>query len=206
MKSERVIAYIDGFNLYFGLKRKGWCCYYWLDIKLLCKKLLRPKQHLVVVKYFTSRIKKSSPEKRKRQSTYIEALNSIPDVRLYYGKYLFTPYKCKNCGFIDEIPGEKMTDVQLGVEVVSDAYNDNYDTAFIITGDVDIVPSIEKVKAEFPKKRVIVVFPPMRVADELRAVASGYLHIDEKLLQGSQLPDEIVKLGGYVLKRPIEWT
>ena len=206
MKSERVIAYVDGFNLYFGLKEKGWHCYYWLDIKQLCRKLLRPKQHLVIVKYFTSRIKKASPAKHKRQSTYIEALNSTPDVRLYYGKYLLTPYKCKNCNFIDDIPEEKMTDVQLGVEVVSDAYQDKYDTAFIITGDVDIVPSIEKVRAEFSSKRVIVVFPPMRTADDLRAIASGYIHIDEKLLSESQLPDEIVKTGGYVLKRPAEWT
>jgi len=206
MKSEKVIAYVDGFNLYFGLKEKDWRCYYWLNIKLLCTKLLRPKQHLVIVKYFTSRIRKSSSGKQKRQSIYIEALNSIPDVKAYYGKYNFYPHKCRNCNFIDEIPEEKMTDVQLGVEVVSDAYQNKYDTAFIITGDIDLVPSIEKVRAEFPNKRVIVVFPPMRTADELRAVASVCLHVDEKVLRESQLPDEIVKIGGYVLKRPIEWT
>lgn len=205
MKSERVIAYVDGFNLYFGLKEKGWRCYYWLDIQSLCRKLLRPEQHLVIVKYFTSRIKKASPEKRKRQSTYIEALNSTAGLKPYYGKYHLNPYKCKNCDFIDEIPEEKMTDVQLGVEVVSDAYQDKYDTAFIITGDIDLVPSIEKVRAEFSNKRVIVVFPPMRATDELRAVASGYLHIDESLLKRSQLPDEIVKAGGYVLRRPTAW-
>jgi len=206
MKSERVIAYIDGFNLYFGLKEKEWYCYYWLDIQKLCRKLLLPQQRLVRVKYFTSRIKKASPAKHKRQSTYIEALQTLPDVKMYYGKYQLTPYKCRNCEYINEIPEEKMTDVQLGVEVISDAYQDKYDTAFIITGDVDIVPSIEKVRAEFSNKRVIVVFPPKRAADDLRVIASGYLHIDEKLLSESQLPDEIVKTGGYVLKRPKEWT
>ena len=206
MKNERVIAYIDGFNLYFGLKEKDWHCYYWLDIQKLCRKLLLPQQHLVRVKYFTSRIKKASPAKHKRQSIYIEALQTLPDVKMYYGKYQLTPYKCRNCEYINEIPEEKMTDVQLGVEVISDAYQDKYDTAFIITGDVDIVPSIEKVRAEFFNKRVIVVFPPMRTADDLRVIASGYLHINEKLLSESQLPDEIVKTGGYVLKRPKEWT
>ena len=206
MKSERVIVYIDGFNLYFGLKEKGWRCYYWLDIQKLCRKLLLSKQHLLIVKYFTSRIKKASPAKHKRQSTYIEALQTLPDVKIYYGKYQLTPYKCRNCEYISEIPEEKMTDVQLGVEVISDAYQDKYDTAFIITGDVDIVPSIEKVRTEFSNKRVIVVFPPMRVANDLRVIASGYLHIDEKLLSESQLPDEIVKTGGYALKRPKEWS
>ena len=32
---ERVIAYVDGFNLYFGLKSKGWQRYYWLDVPAL---------------------------------------------------------------------------------------------------------------------------------------------------------------------------
>jgi uncharacterized LabA/DUF88 family protein len=206
MKNERVIVYIDGFNLYFGLKEKGWRCYYWLDIQKLCRKLLLLKQRLVIVKYFTSRIKKASPAKRKRQSIYIEALQTLSDVKMYCGKYQLTPYKCRNCDYINEIPEEKMTDVQLGVELVSDAYQDRYDTALIVTGDIDFVPSIEKVKAEFPNKRVIIVFPPMRYADELRAAASGYLHIGESLLKESQLPNEIIKTGGYALKRPTEWT
>jgi len=206
VKSERVIAYIDGFNLYFGLKEKDWRRYYWLDIQKLCQNLLLPKQRLLTVKYFTSRIKKTSPAKHKRQSLYIEALQTFPDVKLYYGKYQMTQYTCRNCKYINEIPEEKMTDVQLGIEVISDSYQDKYDTALIVTGDIDLLPSIEKVRAEFSNKRVIIVFPPMRATDELRRVANGYLHINEGLLKGSQLPDEIVKTGGYVLKRPIEWA
>jgi len=37
---ERAIAYIDGFNLYYGLKEKHWRYYYWVDLKLLCQNLL----------------------------------------------------------------------------------------------------------------------------------------------------------------------
>ena len=29
---SRVVAYVDGFNLYFGLRSKGWKKYYWLDL------------------------------------------------------------------------------------------------------------------------------------------------------------------------------
>lgn len=64
MKAERVIGYIDGFNLYFGLRDKGWRCYYWLDVKLLCQNLLKSPQHLLTVKYFTSRIKFPADKKR----------------------------------------------------------------------------------------------------------------------------------------------
>jgi hypothetical protein len=33
--TQRVIAYIDGFNLYYGLKDKGWRRYYWLNLNSL---------------------------------------------------------------------------------------------------------------------------------------------------------------------------
>ena len=38
-KSERVIVYIDGFNLYFGLRSKGWKKYYWLNLKEFSRSL-----------------------------------------------------------------------------------------------------------------------------------------------------------------------
>ena len=39
---QRVAAYIDGFNLYYGLRSKGWQRYYWVDMNLLVGKLLAP--------------------------------------------------------------------------------------------------------------------------------------------------------------------
>ena len=29
---ERVSVYVDGFNLYYGLRSRGWRRYYWLDL------------------------------------------------------------------------------------------------------------------------------------------------------------------------------
>ncbi len=80
----RVIAYIDGFNLYFGLKSKGWRRYYWLDVQKLVHTLLRPDQDLAETKYFTSNIT-DNPDKKKRQRTYLEALMTLPALRIYYG-------------------------------------------------------------------------------------------------------------------------
>lgn len=72
-KKERVVVYIDGFNLYFGIIDAGFEKYKWLNLNLLSKNLLRPDQELSGIKYFTSRIS-NNPDKQKRQSTYIEAL------------------------------------------------------------------------------------------------------------------------------------
>ena len=52
---SRTAIYIDGFNLYFGLKSKGWQKYYWLDLWEFSTRLA-DKRKLVSVKYFTSDI------------------------------------------------------------------------------------------------------------------------------------------------------
>ena len=77
-KKERVIVYVDGFNLYFGLKEAGFLSSKWLDIKRLCIDLLKPNQTLAEVKYFTSRVS-NNPDKQKRQTTYLEALQTTDD-------------------------------------------------------------------------------------------------------------------------------
>ena len=48
---ERVIAYIDGFNLYYGISDKGWRRYLWLDLAALTRSLLVPGQQLAATKY-----------------------------------------------------------------------------------------------------------------------------------------------------------
>lgn len=34
---ERVIAYVDGYNLYYSLRARGWKRFYWLNIKALAE-------------------------------------------------------------------------------------------------------------------------------------------------------------------------
>jgi hypothetical protein len=48
---QRVYAYIDGFNLYFGLKTSGYRRYYWLNVQGLSHRLLLPVQRLDQTKY-----------------------------------------------------------------------------------------------------------------------------------------------------------
>src|SRR5688572_28000914 len=109
---ERVIAYVDGFNLYFGLKSSGLRRYYWLNIYALCQTLLKPDQRLVCSKYFTSRVTRP-PDKVRRQTTYLEALGTVADCPIFYGHFLTSPRTCRNCGNIEQVPTEKMTDVNI---------------------------------------------------------------------------------------------
>jgi hypothetical protein len=90
MMLERRIFYIDGFNLYFGLKDKGWRKYYWLNLQDRCSRLTRPNQELIKVRYFTARISGPDNDKRLRQKAYLQALETLPLVEIHYGHYLHT--------------------------------------------------------------------------------------------------------------------
>ena len=124
-KKERVLVYVDGFNLYFGMLEAGYSNCKWLNLKFLANNLLKPEQELVGVKYFTSRVS-NNPDKQKRQTTYIEALETA-DVEIFYGHYQSDTIDCKRCGNIWPKYNEKMTDVNIATQIIIDAYQDKYD-------------------------------------------------------------------------------
>ena len=201
---QKVITYIDGFNLYFGLKEKGWKRYYWLNLVALAKSLLKPDQTLQQVKYFTSRIS-LPPEKAKRQNEFIEALETLPELSIYYGKYQTNYITCKNCGQKIYKPNEKMTDVNIAVEMLADAFLDRFDVAILISADSDLTGPIRHINKLFPEKQVVIAFPPLRSSLELQKIASGSFTIGRRKFEKSVFPDEVTKKDGHVLKRPDRW-
>lgn len=140
---KKVIAYIDGFNLYFGLKRKNWKRYYWLNVQKLSENLLTDAQSLMYTKYFTARIS-YPPEKVKRQNTFLEALATLKQLKIYYGKYQMNTIECKRCGNLWAAPNEKMTDVNISIELLSDAFQNIFDIALLISGDSDLSGPLKK--------------------------------------------------------------
>jgi hypothetical protein len=123
--SEKVILYVDGFNLYFGLKSAGWARYLWLDLNQMGKSLLKRNQILVRVKYFTSRIR-TPHDKAVRQNTFLEALETLPDLDIFYGNYQVNKRYCVNCGALEHIRNEKKTDVNIATEMLTDAFLNNF--------------------------------------------------------------------------------
>ncbi len=207
MKNSRVAVYIDGFNLYYGIKSRGWRRFYWLDLHALSSRLLLPGQSLSAVKYFTSRVQpeKRDPEKPKRQNIYLDALSTLPDVSIHYGYFLVKKWRCSHCGKSNRIYEEKMTDVNIAVEMIKDAQKDHFDTAMVVSADSDLIAPLRFVQENFNNKRVVVAFPPRRHSVELEKVAVAAIRIGRKVISDSQLPDRIVKPDGYVLQRPPAW-
>lgn len=200
---EKVISYIDGYNLYYGLRAQGWKRFYWLNLQKLSEQFLRPTQTLIQTKYFTT-IVKQPEDKRLRQQVFLEALKTLSDLDIYYGHFLSDEIVCRKCGHTYTTHHEKMTDVNISVELMMDAVQDRFDVAFLISADSDLVSPVRRVQQLFPHKRVVSIFPPGRSSLALKKVTKGTLRIGRVELYKSLFPDQVDK-GSIVLHRPAEW-
>ena len=201
---ERVIVYVDGFNMYFGLLEANLEYSKWLDLKSLVKGFMKPNQELVAIKYFTSRVN-NNPYKMQKQNTYLEALETT-GIELFFGRYQLNQIDCHRCGHIWPNYNEKMTDVQIATHLIMDAYKDNYDMAMLISGDSDLVPPIRAIHDNFSKKRVFVLFPPKRHNQSVALVSKGSMTLGKKKIKDHQFPHEIAKKDGFILRKPPEWS
>jgi uncharacterized LabA/DUF88 family protein len=203
-KRSRVISYIDGFNLYFGLREQKWRKYMWLDLCKLSASVLLPHCELQHTKYFTSRIR-GNVGKAERQSAFLDALQTLPGLTIYYGRFQPDSKQCQKCGHYAYHPQEKKTDVNIATQLMCDAFHDSFDTALLISGDADLVPPIEAVKKLFPEKRIVIAFPPKRHSSELAGTAHATLTIHESRFRKSRLPERIQLPGGVTVSRPDKW-
>lgn len=83
----RTYIYVDGFNLY-NRALKG-TAYKWLNLKVLCEHVLNPANEIIAVKYYTARVSgERDPDQPRRQQIYFNALETLPEISIYYGKFL----------------------------------------------------------------------------------------------------------------------
>lgn len=204
---NRVIAYVDGFNLYFGMKQKGFKRFYWLDLVSLGQSLTKPGQELAFTHYFTARIKLkgNNHADMQRQSLYLDALGMSQNLQIHYGHYLQKSRICHKCGAKWTDYEEKMTDVNIATQLLADAFDNTFDTAILVSADSDLTSPVAQLRKRFPDKRIIVALPPGRNSVELTRAANGYFHIGEDKLRHAQLPETIVRTDGFKLQRPSYW-
>lgn len=174
-----------------------------MDVQALASNLIKPHQSLTDVHYFTARIR-NAPDKEKRQNNYLEALQIHSGINITFGRFQPNIITCYSCGHSYSSPNEKMTDVNIASRMLVDSFQNKFDTAFLISGDTDLIPPIREVKSLFPEKRIIVAFPPGRHNISLQKMAHASFIIGRKKLLDSQLPTEVAKPDGFILRRPAE--
>ena len=170
MDKQKVIVYVDGFNLYYGLKKNlKWRRYYWLDVVCFFEMFIKPNQELVCVKYFSA--KPDNLDKALRQNAFFQANKENPKFQLFLGKYLRKNIKCYNCGFVIQTYEEKESDVRIATQIVNDANNHYCDVAIVVSADSDTVPAIELAMAAGTK--VFVYFPPFHRSNSLSSICTS---------------------------------
>lgn len=212
---RRVIAYIDGFNLYYcslkGTKNK------WLDLVKLAESMLKPNDELVAVKYFTAKVRSDigGTHKSFRQTIYLEALSQNPKIQIIYGQFSTHTTKMPSAKewkkgrikMVDVIKTEeKGTDVNLAVQMVADAKDDLFDYAMLFSNDSDMAYAVQIAAKEcgkfvglFVDKRAI-SFP------QLKKNVNYIRRLTQSVFEQNQLPDEVLTTTGRRIHKPKEWA
>lgn len=98
-----------------------------------------------------------------------------------------------------------MTDVNIATAMLTDAFNNQFDVAMLISGDSDLVPPITAIHSFYKNKRVFVAFPPKRHNSSINLVAKGSMMIGRKKIKDSQFDDIVISKTGFELKIPDNW-
>ena len=200
-----VIAYIDGFNLYHGLRAKYQHRYLWLDLERLVQRI-RPADHILAVRYFTALVRDDRPALA-RQEDYLSALtaNSRGTVDVILGRYQARRHACRQCGATWTSYEEKETDVNIAVSLVADAAAAASGLALIVSADSDLCPAIRTARALNRARGMIAAFPPSRSSFEIRSLIPGAFTVAAADLRNSLLPETVTGPAGQAYKRPGKW-
>jgi hypothetical protein len=206
---RRTIVYVDGFNFYYGAVRGT--PHKWLDLEK-CFVRLRPGDDLRRIWYFTALV---DGARGVRQQAYLRALATRPLVQVILGKFKLKQIKCivPGCSYpgsrVFDVPEEKRTDVNIALQLLDDANRDRADQFIVVSGDSDLVPALEMVKAQWPTKRLVVYVPsrhPLRgAAVELRSAADKHRTFPQALLKVCQFPSSLPDGRGGVVRKPAGW-
>lgn len=174
----KVIVYVDGFNLYYGAVKNT--SFKWLDIVKLFRRIMGGNPNVVLLRYFTAKVK-SPPwdaDKALRQQIYLDALRGTGLIEVHYGKFKIRgkkgklskeiTSKCATCGSsvtipegtktLIETPEEKGSDVNLASYLLLDAAKDRFDMAWVISNDSDLATPVLLARKEFGKKVGVVFY------------------------------------------------
>ncbi|GAB7141404.1 hypothetical protein RsTz2092_13920 [Deferribacterales bacterium RsTz2092] len=185
---SEVSFYIDGFNLYHSLKDFAPDCR-WLDLWALCSKFLKPDEEIVAIYYFTAYTMWNA-SKFKKHKDYVKALQST-GVKPIYGKFKKVDRYCNLCHRQYSTHEEKRTDVNVALYLFESAMKDEFDKAIVVSGDSDLIPSIEMIQRDFPNKKVGVLIPLGRKAKEIQNVADFSLKITREHIESSLFPKNV---------------
>lgn len=215
--SKRCVAYVDGHNFYHGAI-KGNGDLKWLDLRAMCEQMVK-RSNLVAVKYYTARVVDlpDDPGQSQRQDIYMQAVTAS-GVEIIEGKF---QRRDKNVmvratGKIMKarIYEEKGTDVNLAVDLVTDALGGSIDRALVICNDSDLQRAVDRTMQSGVD---VFVANPYRHRggrgpgknrtrkNRPSLIGTERINLTRSMLLNAQFPDEIDTPTGP-LRRPSGWS
>ena len=194
-KTSILRVYIDGFNLYHAIDALKDHKLKWLNQRRLAESFCNQGEVLDEVNLFTA-VLNWNAAKQKRHVNYITACKAV-GVTVHEANFKKAHKKCvefnRTCKFYEE----KQTDVSIAVKMISDAFNNRFDRAILITADSDQIPTIKYIKGVLGKF-VSVRFPPGRgqSARELGAETGDFREITKGRLASCLLPRTVLDVTG----------
>jgi hypothetical protein len=151
-----------------------------------------------------------------RQQRYFSALKTLPKVRVILGLFQPRTVTCRaSCGLKYDVQEEKKTDVNLAVELISDAVAGACEQMFIVTGDSDVQPAVEWIARNRPQIKLTVYIPALPSEQSTRRIdyyTTQKLMVDCNFLPLGRLKDhqlkDVIRLPGVEAKlavRPYVW-
>lgn len=201
---NRIVFFIDGFNLYHALAEKPeYYKYKWIDLFKLANCFIKKTEKIVGIYYFTA-LATWDLKKMAKHKTLIKALE-LRNVNIVYGEFKRKDKFCRRCRNRYQTFEEKQTDVNIAIYLFELAIRDIYDTAIIVTGDSDLIPAIKAVRKTFPSKKIGIIIPIGRRSEDLKANTDFHIKMKEKHLRSSMFEDVIKLNDTEELKRPSTW-
>lgn len=217
-KKRKLIAFVDGFNLYYGLLKEN-PGLRWMNVKKVIQAKF-PDDEIVSVKYFTARVdddgRQRPSDKRVRQDTYCKALEAqgvvVVDGKLEYReKACFAPHCALPHPRFFRAPVEKMTDVNIALQLVADTAKYAPDVVVVVSGDTDLLPALIQVRSMMRGLKQVLI-PCSEQAMKFRRVDQFGQHnwvarrLTEADVKVGVMGPEVLATTGEVLRCPLSWN
>lgn len=173
MPPDRVVIYIDGSNLHYGLERTFQRTN--VDINSLRNKLCGGHQ-LVRTYYYASLLdQQRQPDKYRAQQRFLRAMKRLEymDIRTRRLRYRNWPA---------EAPIEKGVDIYLTADMLTHCFGDLFDLCVLVSGDTDYAVALQTVK-DTGRHVEVALFPPPSSSQPLRDVADRVIDLDKDFLE-----------------------
>ena len=195
---KRAALYIDGFNLYHPIQKRGEDFLKWANLWKLGEIFCRPKELDLVRVIFCTAVPQNDHDRRDRHNTF-NAAQIACGVKVLKGHHVIDPHTDK--------PSEKQSDINVALSLITDAEDGVFDWAFLLSADSDQAATARVFSERHPDKALIAVAPPTQKVPT-KVIPYCWSHFEMKFdhLEEAVMPGFVKGLTGNLIRRPDKYA